>query len=434
MLPVLLGAWLGLGAGTAGAMVGGPICNVPADYPTIQLAVSVPLCTTVEVAPGTYKEHVVIGHTLTLKGAQAGVDARARSGPESIITNSEGPVQVLADNVVVNGFTIEGATSDPTTDPAALGAGIWTNPSFYGGHGGTQILDNIIQNNIAGVYLNNGTNPAKVQFNLFKNNNAPGAGEGNGIDSEFLSNALIDNNTFSGDTSTSVLVLDQPGDEKITVSNNELVGGSSERVFFANVKNSSIVGNTSIGSTSSATVRLAGGDSNVAVNGNVLANGVRGIRVDNPFEIGPNSGVTAHQNCIENNSLAGLEEDTPEGYSPVAPGSLEATNNWWGSSTGPTIASNPGGTGDKIIDQEGVVGYKPWLTSQPPAPCPIVFTKLASGSFVIGDKNATVGSNVTFSEVEWWGSNWWKENSLSGGQAPSAFKGFAESSPSPPTC
>ncbi|HEV2922647.1 MAG TPA: hypothetical protein VGW98_01320, partial [Solirubrobacteraceae bacterium] len=47
---------------------------------------------------------------------------------------------------------------------------------------------------------------------------------------------------------------------------------------------------------------------------------------------------------------------------------------------------------------------------------------------------ATVGSNVTFSEVEWWGSNWWKENSLSGGQAPSAFKGFAESSPSPPTC
>jgi hypothetical protein len=61
-------------------------------------------------------------------------------------------------------------------------------------------------------------------------------------------------------------------------------------------------------------------------------------------------------------------------------------------------------------------------------------TALASGSFVIGDENATVGKVVTFSDVEWWGSNWWKENSLSGGQAPSAFKGFAESSPSPPTC
>ncbi len=61
-------------------------------------------------------------------------------------------------------------------------------------------------------------------------------------------------------------------------------------------------------------------------------------------------------------------------------------------------------------------------------------TALASGSFVIGDQNAAVGSATTFSDVEFWGSDWWKENSLSGGPAPSAFKGFAESSSSPPTC
>jgi hypothetical protein len=59
---------------------------------------------------------------------------------------------------------------------------------------------------------------------------------------------------------------------------------------------------------------------------------------------------------------------------------------------------------------------------------------LAHGSFVIGDENATIGKIVTFSDVEWWGSEWWKLNSLSGGPAPSAFKGFAQSSPSPPTC
>jgi hypothetical protein len=61
-------------------------------------------------------------------------------------------------------------------------------------------------------------------------------------------------------------------------------------------------------------------------------------------------------------------------------------------------------------------------------------TALAHGSFVIGDENAVVGKSVTFYEVEWWGSNWWKLNSLSGGPAPSDFKGFAESSPSPPEC
>jgi hypothetical protein len=64
----------------------------------------------------------------------------------------------------------------------------------------------------------------------------------------------------------------------------------------------------------------------------------------------------------------------------------------------------------------------------------LVFGTLAHGSFTIGDQNATVGKVVTFSDVEWWGSNWWKENSLSGGPAPAAFKGFAESSPNPPLC
>jgi hypothetical protein len=44
----------------------------------------------------------------------------------------------------------------------------------------------------------------------------------------------------------------------------------------------------------------------------------------------------------------------------------------------------------------------------------------AGGTFVIGDLNAAVGTQVTF-----WGSQWTKLNSLSGGAAPSSFKGFA---------
>jgi hypothetical protein len=52
------------------------------------------------------------------------------------------------------------------------------------------------------------------------------------------------------------------------------------------------------------------------------------------------------------------------------------------------------------------------------------------GSFVIGDRNAAIGSKVTF-----WSSDWWKLNSLSGGSAPSNFKGFANStSTRPPAC
>lgn len=58
----------------------------------------------------------------------------------------------------------------------------------------------------------------------------------------------------------------------------------------------------------------------------------------------------------------------------------------------------------------------------------IVFANAsASGGFVIGDVNATVGAQVTF-----WGAQWGKDNALSGGAAPASFKGFANSSSTSP--
>jgi uncharacterized repeat protein (TIGR01451 family) len=44
--------------------------------------------------------------------------------------------------------------------------------------------------------------------------------------------------------------------------------------------------------------------------------------------------------------------------------------------------------------------------------------------FVIGDGNAVVGDTVTF-----WGAQWAKDNTLSSGSAPNAFKGFTDSVP-----
>lgn len=49
------------------------------------------------------------------------------------------------------------------------------------------------------------------------------------------------------------------------------------------------------------------------------------------------------------------------------------------------------------------------------------------GTFVIGDQNVLVGSQVTF-----WGALWWKDNPLSTGLAPASFKGFAVDAT--PTC
>src|SRR5207244_1663026 len=51
----------------------------------------------------------------------------------------------------------------------------------------------------------------------------------------------------------------------------------------------------------------------------------------------------------------------------------------------------------------------------------IMFAFLTSGAFVLGDQSAAVGTSQEF-----WGAHWWMLNSLSGGPAPAAFKGFAE--------
>ena len=42
---------------------------------------------------------------------------------------------------------------------------------------------------------------------------------------------------------------------------------------------------------------------------------------------------------------------------------MNAELNWWGSPTGPTIASNPGGTGQSIVDPGGQVDFTPFLTN-----------------------------------------------------------------------
>lgn len=63
----------------------------------------------------------------------------------------------------------------------------------------------------------------------------------------------------------------------------------------------------------------------------------------------------------------------------------------------------------------------------------LVFAFLANGSFIVGDQ--TAASAVPNTTVTWWGAQWQELNSLSGGLAPAAFKGFANTlSMTPPFC
>jgi len=54
----------------------------------------------------------------------------------------------------------------------------------------------------------------------------------------------------------------------------------------------------------------------------------------------------------------------------------------------------------------------------------ISFAFLSSGSMIIGNLDAAVGTKVDF-----WGAQWAKDNQLTGGSAPNSFKGFADTAP-----
>ena len=63
----------------------------------------------------------------------------------------------------------------------------------------------------------------------------------------------------------------------------------------------------------------------------------------------------------------------------------------------------------------------------------LVFAYLEKGTFVLGD--LTVAAATPATTVTWWGSSWSSLNRLSGGAAPTAFKGYAlTTSTSPPVC
>jgi hypothetical protein len=106
--------------------------------------------------------------------------------------------------------------------------------------------------------------------------------------------------------------------------------------------------------------------------------------------------------------------------------SCTGTTNKSGTATCTIVVNQPLGPNTVAANFSGDAFYRPASDTE----AVVVFAFPSSGSFVIGDLNAAVGNTVTF-----WGAQWAKVNSLSGGPAPAAFKGFADiTSSAPPAC
>lgn len=353
-------------------MLAAHVLGSPTSFATIQAAVNAaPAGGIVRVDPGTYSELVTINKPLTLRGAQAGIDARFGShGPASVVNGQDFGTgnRSTAFYITANDVTIDGFSVQDTSNSNVYGAGIVIAPLVSGTH----VIDNVIQHNVAGLYLANAStvDPAVIQHNLFAYNNNPGNNNGRGIYTDGgvsggnLTNVLIDGNTFvgnvgdgtSGNPEAAIGLEAQTAGKQsnITITNN-IMSGNGKGVLMYNVDHALLQNNLMTGctDTTSAALRIEGNVTNLAVRGNIFwANHGAAIRISDRF-VGPSSNITINQNDFFNNAGGGLILDSSS-YT----GTLDARFNWWGSFSGP--AGDGHGTGDSLITNGNSVLFTPF--------------------------------------------------------------------------
>ena len=360
------------GQGRTVSSIGGPGCNVPADYPTIQAAVNAPGCATINVAPGSYTENVSIARALTLRGAQAGHDARAPRGSESIINGASGilgDVTISANSVTVDGFTLNGPVSQGT---AAI--------VMQGGNSGETIKNNIVNN--PGRAASFTTSNTVFYQNLV--NSTPTAGDGFQANSRPVQNVVLANNTFGGANgaiyNADITIIE--GNSNIVVTGNKSTGDGTLVALFK-TNHALVAGNTVKGDGMSSAIYVGGGDSNILVRCNTVSSAVSAVNVSNAYSVGLNSAVTITGNNLHNNvngvrvgpgAVAAadtvvanrnrLTGNTAFGVDNESAFNVNATNNWWGAANGPGPVGT--GSGDKVTAN---VTYAPWLHNPNGASC-----------------------------------------------------------------
>ena len=207
-------------------------------FPTIQAAVNAASPgNTIRVDAGVYHESVTVNKQLTLIGApfqQSVVDGNLVS-PGSRTSS----FTISANDVTLNGFTIQNNTGRVGGMTRVDGTGVVISPSVAG----TKVLNNNINHNVTGLYLANSsaTDPAIISGNTFAFNNNPGLNNGRGIYTDggvsggFLTNVSIDGNVFVGNVGDGE--LREPG------SSDRPGSGGAGKQFNVSVTNNLMVGN-----------------------------------------------------------------------------------------------------------------------------------------------------------------------------------------------
>ncbi len=310
---------------------------------------------TVEVAAGQYDENVTVGKALTLNGAQADVDARGRTGDETVVVGD--PTALYASSTVsgvaeINGFTIKGYRAAVDIESAQ-----------------SRFLCNIVEPTGPGagsppalVYIHGDANDVVVQYcdispalpeNWPSGANALRVGVTGPASVLVDSNRLHNASNYPSAPGAGLALYADDASTTITVTNNEMYKNGSDGMFTWNA--------------TFATLNVTDNE--------IYDNGEMGVKIWS----GVTGDVNVNNNNIYGNPLFGVCNHA------TGPATVDATDNWWGHETGPydpygteeqpPCAADPAngmnadGLGDYVSDPEidplvyGYVDYCGWWTA-----------------------------------------------------------------------
>ncbi len=369
---------------------------------------------TVNVIPGIYNEQLVIDKPLTLAGpdpasGEAVIDAAG-------LVSGEATIHILASDVIVENFTLQngpgqGIRAGNATFTNLTGiiirnniikdhdlAGVLTanNASllvqdntivdngkavgfqrvgvYLYPHGLTQVLGNIIKNNFGdGIFARASSSGLLIEENEIEEHNF------SGITLAWdETNVTIRNNEISKCGSGA---NDEQGGIVIVQSMAEIITGNSildcnpfgihwgwTPTFGPAPPQILIAGNTIVNSVQDGIFLFSQGPGGFippdpfplepdVLNNQLRDNGRAGVYVSNFYYYSPgNANPKIHCSSLVGNAQFGVLNGTA--------GEVDATDNWWGDSSGPFHPLlNPQGTGDPVSNN---VLFSPWKTVPPP--------------------------------------------------------------------
>jgi hypothetical protein len=348
---------------------------------------AVPPTTTIDVLPGTYTGNLTMAISVTLRGAQRGVNACGRLASESIVTGAGTLLTLLTGSAgsVIDGFTFSGgvrgieSTSGPIHNLQIL------NNRFVGFTG-------------SGIFLNDTGSDITVSRNSVDGASKVGAGDLVHLDTDLFHGFwLVDNCIQAGPTATGFFVdgnhnIGVSGARAPKITGNLITGNLTgmnlgTRAFgFGTISGNTYSGNLFDG--------LQGGIQNTVISSNTFSsNGRSGLALTSFGNMGADRGgqfTTITGNTFSANVREGLFFSSTQLAGTIATNVANGNNfigngtggtfdgffyggtetvdvkcNWWNSLGGPDVSpGNPNPPADDLVGTNAL--FSPWLDALAP--------------------------------------------------------------------